>query len=703
MKQKKRIKLSISVIAVLIFAGFLTFLGIGADQNDLTAAPGDPAFVTIYGVNRDQIVAELSTHTGDNYYLGTPYNDSVSNTANGNGTHANSLESFFPHGRMADYGNTEGMAFGGFIKAVILKITNDTATADGVRLSDATNRLSRKMKQDIVSNGVLNTDYYQYNTIAQLLSGGKAKKGDIVYVLAGTDTLSNFGSYALNYPSNTGFFWGNTSSDNKYWLSDADPGVMKNQITTLKAKEGNTINGVVLIPTGAEPAPDPFDPEVKGLTTQYILPGANLTVSPEINSGANWPTGGLVEYCLSVYGPYQTAVSSPTPDVPKRHASEICKNMSPTSLQSFTFNNFTIPGYYYVGVSVDASPTGPNALLSSQMTGGFNKIKGTAFVKTRITGYPSSPVYYSGGIVNGQINTSATAMQSSVTTSDLQTNYWPKSGSSFEMFYGQLKIYSIDGILDDPSSPVGSSSANLPTGATLIETREIPLNNGPGNYNFNIAKTLSPGSYVVTFEITNSYNAPKAGVKEQLLSADFYSAPYRGFFDITDIGDPPLPPNTGEPQIILSPDSAVKINEGFGATAEVMIEENGEYELVFSAYGPQNADGTEVNCQTDSIYTGNPIIITTSGEYRSENITVDSTGNVYWRAELIDVATGETVALTDCDQAIATRVVAEEINYSNVPSPPLAGGFERSMAVVLATVGFAIIVGLLMRKNSKKT
>src|SRR5699024_4411450 len=56
-----------------------------------------------------------------------------------------------------------------------------------------------------------NTSYYTFNSISQLLKSGKARKGDIIYFEADFSKP--------NPDCHIGFFWGNSSSDNRMWHS----------------------------------------------------------------------------------------------------------------------------------------------------------------------------------------------------------------------------------------------------------------------------------------------------------------------------------------------------------------------------------------------------------------------------------------------------------------------------------------------------
>lgn len=158
------------------------------------------------GVTTD-IVAWLESHEKDDYYLGTKYV----------GTIGNPSSCVRPKG---EYTSNVGMNCTGFVASVLKK--------NGADLSKITTRLSGEYAnacnwQDTAHKNDCRT--YRYNSIKDMLASGKLEKGDIIYFEpdwqeAGADC-------------HIGFFWGNTSSENKFWHSTSDDG---NAITQIKSK-----------------------------------------------------------------------------------------------------------------------------------------------------------------------------------------------------------------------------------------------------------------------------------------------------------------------------------------------------------------------------------------------------------------------------------------------------------------------------------
>lgn len=54
-------------------------------------------------------------------------------------------------------------------------------------------------------------DVFTYNSVSDFLADGKAKKGDIVFL---------YPMFPYSTDCHIGFFWGDTSGENKFWHSD---------------------------------------------------------------------------------------------------------------------------------------------------------------------------------------------------------------------------------------------------------------------------------------------------------------------------------------------------------------------------------------------------------------------------------------------------------------------------------------------------
>ena len=154
-----------------------------------TLGSGTPIQLNFLGVNAQYIVNELNKHAGDKYYLGTPYR----------GLSVNDASQYMKPG--------SSMNCTGFVAKVIqnaggnlAKITNISNNWGG--LANAYN-WRNALNPSVTS--------YSFNSVADLLKSGKASKGDIIYFEP---------NYSVtNYDCHIGFFWGNSSSDNKMWHS----------------------------------------------------------------------------------------------------------------------------------------------------------------------------------------------------------------------------------------------------------------------------------------------------------------------------------------------------------------------------------------------------------------------------------------------------------------------------------------------------
>lgn len=161
---------------------------------------------TYLGVTKD-IVSWLKSHEKDGYYLNTKYVGSFEDAAT----------CIRPKG---EYSSNVGMNCTGFVASVLKK--------NGGNLSKITTRLDGSYAnacnwQDTVHKKGCQS--YRYTSISKMLSGGKLEKGDIIYFEP--DWTEE------NADCHIGFFWGDSSSENKFWHSTKDDA---NAITEIKSK-----------------------------------------------------------------------------------------------------------------------------------------------------------------------------------------------------------------------------------------------------------------------------------------------------------------------------------------------------------------------------------------------------------------------------------------------------------------------------------
>lgn len=187
-----------------------------------------------FGLSETAILHELQSHRSDSYYLGTPYRDKDD---------ANPAACMSPNGDPNGFG--PGMNCTGFIAYVFQKVGADLSAIASYGfpggVTNATNWYGA-----LVDTGLL--DSYEFATVDALLASGMAQKGDIIYC----DPL-DWGAPGAD--CHIGFFWGDVSSDNKYWHSGTSP-ASGNQISEIIPK--TVPSKFFLIKTGTKPAMDPI-------------------------------------------------------------------------------------------------------------------------------------------------------------------------------------------------------------------------------------------------------------------------------------------------------------------------------------------------------------------------------------------------------------------------------------------------------------
>ena len=174
--------------------------------NDLYNPDGSKYLSDVVGVTREQVVAELEAHEHDSYYLGTPYKGLQSTSLGGTGGR--------PHPNGSGL-SPVGMQCSGFVAYVLAAAGGDPygTLAYG---SDGWWSL-RAWHHVAVANDVV---CYTFDSKEELLASGLAQKGDIVVAYA-TDSEISAGhdQYGNAMDAHTGFFWGDTPSEDLMWQS----------------------------------------------------------------------------------------------------------------------------------------------------------------------------------------------------------------------------------------------------------------------------------------------------------------------------------------------------------------------------------------------------------------------------------------------------------------------------------------------------
>ncbi len=181
---------------------------------------GGTGYMTKYGVSRASVVKELEAHENDDYYLGTRYKGGDWQSPKGD----------------TSYNGTAGLNCSGFVSYVLRKAGLDARRAMQVikMVPGNTNQYGSGKPYDILANAdnfknlVENGNLvaYAFRNKQELLASGKAEKGDVILMYwsksPGVDGEDN----------HIGFFWGDSSSEDKMWHSNLEP-VKGNQISVI--------------------------------------------------------------------------------------------------------------------------------------------------------------------------------------------------------------------------------------------------------------------------------------------------------------------------------------------------------------------------------------------------------------------------------------------------------------------------------------
>ena len=168
------------------------------------------------GAEPGKVLEELKKHEKDGYYLGTPYS----------GYPLTAENCMRPNGA---YGGNGAMNCTGFVAYVLEKCGADLSGIDKGSLRGGKVNASNWFHW-MTDNAV---ESYHYNTIEELLAGGKAQKGDVIY-------FEPVSWEEEDADCHIGFFWGDNSNDNRFWHSASIPS-SGNQISQLVAKSRSTI------------------------------------------------------------------------------------------------------------------------------------------------------------------------------------------------------------------------------------------------------------------------------------------------------------------------------------------------------------------------------------------------------------------------------------------------------------------------------
>lgn len=244
--------------------------------------PNGTRTISDFGVTREEVIAELSAHVSDSYYLGTPYQGRDWQSPNGD----------------PSYNGRAGLNCGGFVAYVLSKCGLNSGTSDlWTHSAGPVGSVQWYMTQNADITGgawwdwdgvspvynrmlmcgaanyplwVRNADLvaHTFATKADMLSSGVLEKGDIIVMIPKAASSSGFND------SHIGFFWGNSSSEDKMWHSDFSG----NHISTITPKSPD--NSFIVIKYGE----NTFD-------ITLTKTSANVTIT---NKNPNYSLAGAV-------------------------------------------------------------------------------------------------------------------------------------------------------------------------------------------------------------------------------------------------------------------------------------------------------------------------------------------------------------------------------------------------------------------------
>lgn len=257
--------------------------------NQYLNRPNGTKTISDYGVTRDKVVAELTSHQSDNYYLGTTYVGGDSQSPKGD----------------TSYNGSVGMNCVGFVSYVLCKLGLNAGTSDlnnhtalpansvqglmtkavGGRSADwYSSYKSRNLLAGAsnycfwIANGDLKS--YAFQSKSDMLSSGVLEKGDIILMLPTTASASDRDTHI-------GFFWGNSSSEDNMWHSFGS----NNHISTITPKTSPSYYVVI-----------------KYAPSEYTLTLNKTSSNPSLtNNNSNYSLSGAV---YEVYGNKTTYTTS---------------------------------------------------------------------------------------------------------------------------------------------------------------------------------------------------------------------------------------------------------------------------------------------------------------------------------------------------------------------------------------------------------
>ena len=235
--------------------------------------PEDQYITQWLGVSKEKILAELNSHTADNYYLTTPYLSL-------------GLTGDLPRPNGDTGGYTAGMQCTGFVVYVLNKAAGYANTVPTMSNQNMYFKISDGKYWGLYGSwlNAFKAHHiigYYFNSKEDMLKSGKLQKGDILIIdPSGEGLVNNKDADGNVRDGHTGFFWGDSSSEDKFWHSDhhmvnGQTVIMSNVISEITGKLSAPYNNYLVIPLGEPGEGDPGLVRVKKLDTLTIYTGYN--------------------------------------------------------------------------------------------------------------------------------------------------------------------------------------------------------------------------------------------------------------------------------------------------------------------------------------------------------------------------------------------------------------------------------------------
>ncbi len=163
------------------------------------------------GVKKSSVISWMTSHEKDKYYLTTPYAGRKATGSSSSIYGWNPTGCIRPNGRYS--GNNPGLNCAGFVADVFAYSGAGWSNVEKIG-TVSRSYISATAWYNYVQNNKLK--YYWFDSIDAALQSGKLHKGDVIYFQPKSSSKDAYGN-----PSEThmGFFWGNTSNENRLWHS----------------------------------------------------------------------------------------------------------------------------------------------------------------------------------------------------------------------------------------------------------------------------------------------------------------------------------------------------------------------------------------------------------------------------------------------------------------------------------------------------